>query len=323
MNTSAIEVRNLHQRYDDFEAVRGIAFEVGRGELYALLGTNGAGKTTTLDVLEGYHAPTEGQVRVLGHDPFAQRAEVRHRMGIVLQEAGFYKDLTVAETVDAWRRWTPRAMERGAALERVGLAHRERVRVGGLSGGEKRRLDLALAVLGRPEVLFLDEPTTGLDPEARRNVWSLIRGMVEEGTTVLLTTHYLDEAQHLAHRLAIMHEGRIVTEGTLADVLGERGTRITFRLAAVQPGDLPYDVGQDRRTIRLDGDAYTVETRGPGLRRHRGRCAGVGVRRGGGAGGGLSVLVHDDQREHRRAAGGARLQAAARQRAAHQRSLRG
>jgi ABC-2 type transport system ATP-binding protein len=261
--TAAIEVRNLHQRYDDFEAVRGIAFEVGRGELYALLGTNGAGKTTTLDVLEGYDAPSAGEVRVLGHDPFAQRAEVRHRMGIVLQEAGFYKDLTVAETVDAWRRWTPNALERRQVLERVGLAHRADVRAGQLSGGEKRRLDLALAVLGRPEVLFLDEPTTGLDPEARRNVWDLIRGMVAEGTTVLLTTHYLDEAQQLAERLAIMHAGRIVTEGTLAGVLGGRGTRIMFRLPAVHPSDLPYEPGLGRRSVKLDGDAYTVETRDP------------------------------------------------------------
>ncbi|WP_211370308.1 ABC transporter ATP-binding protein [Nonomuraea turkmeniaca] len=261
--TAAIEVRDLHQRYDDFEAVRGIAFEVARGELYALLGTNGAGKTTTLDVLEGYHAPTEGQVRVLGHDPFAERAEVRHRMGIVLQEAGFYKDLTVAETVDAWRRWTPHALERGAVLERVGLGHRAQVRVEQLSGGEKRRLDLALAVLGRPDVLFLDEPTTGLDPEARRNVWELIKGMVTEGTTVLLTTHYLDEAQQLAERLAIMHAGRIVTEGTLARVLGDRGTRIRFRLPAVRPSDLPYEPGLGLRSIKLDGDAYTVETHEP------------------------------------------------------------
>ncbi|WP_336205955.1 ABC transporter ATP-binding protein [Nonomuraea sp. LPB2021202275-12-8] len=263
MNTTAIEVRDLHQKYGDFEAVRGIDFEVGRGELYALLGTNGAGKTTTLDVLEGYHAPTRGQVRVLGHDPISERAEVRQRMGIVLQEAGFYKDLSVAETVDAWRRWTPRPLGRREVLERVGLAHREAVRVSQLSGGEKRRLDLALAVLGRPEVLFLDEPTTGLDPEARRNVWELVRGMVADGVTVLLTTHYLDEAEQLAQRLAIMNAGRIVTEGTLADVLGERGTRITFRLPAVRPSDLPYAPGLARRSVRLDGEAFTVETHEP------------------------------------------------------------
>ncbi|WP_328807746.1 ABC transporter ATP-binding protein [Nonomuraea antri] len=260
MNTTAIEVHGLHQKYGDFEAVKGIGFEVGRGQLYALLGTNGAGKTTTLDVLEGFHAPTGGRVRVLGHDPFAERAQVRHRIGIVHQEAGFYKDLTVAETIDAWRRWTPHALERREVLGRVGLAHREQVRVSQLSGGEKRRLDLALAVLGRPEVLFLDEPTTGLDPEARRNVWELIRGMVDEGTTVLLTTHYLDEAEQLAHRLAIMHGGRIVTEGTLAEVLGRRGTRITFRLAGFGPADLPYGSDLVKRSVELSGEEFTVET---------------------------------------------------------------
>lgn len=263
VNTTAIEVRDLHQRYEDFEAVRGVSFEVARGELYALLGTNGAGKTTTLDVLEGFRAPTKGQVRVLGHDPLAERAAVRRRMGLVLQEAGFYKDLTVAETVDAWRRWTPGAMDRRAVLDRVGLTHREQVRVGQLSGGEKRRLDLALAVLGRPEVLFLDEPTTGLDPEARRNVWALVREMVAEGVTVLLTTHYLDEAEQLAQRLAIMHAGRIVTEGTLGAVLAGRGTRIAFRLPGVRPGELPYASGPTRRSVRADGEAYTVETDRP------------------------------------------------------------
>lgn len=263
VNTTVIEVRDLHQRYDDFEAVRGISFEVARGELYALLGTNGAGKTTTLDVLEGFHPPTKGQARVLGHDPLTERAAVRQRVGLVLQEAGFYKDLTVAETVDAWRRWTPRALERRHVLERVGLAHREAVRVAQLSGGEKRRLDLALAILGRPEVLFLDEPTTGLDPEARRNVWALVREMVAEGVTVLLTTHYLDEAEHLAQRLAIMHAGRIVTEGTLGDVVAGRGTRIAFRLPGVRPSELPYVPGLTRRSVRADGDAYAVETDEP------------------------------------------------------------
>lgn len=263
MDTTAIEVRNLHQKYGDFEAVKGIGFQVGRGELYALLGTNGAGKTTTLDVLEGYAAPTEGVVRVLGHDPFRERAKVRHRVGIVLQEAGFHKDLTVAETVDAWRRWTPHALARVEVLERVGLVHRQGVRVAQLSGGEKRRLDLALAVLGRPEVLFLDEPTTGLDPEARRNVWELIRGMVADGVTVLLTTHYLDEAEQLAQRLAIMHAGRIVTEGTLAGVLGQRGTRISFRLPGVRPDDLPYAPGPTWREVRHEGESFTVETHDP------------------------------------------------------------
>ncbi|MFC5816115.1 ABC transporter ATP-binding protein/permease [Nonomuraea harbinensis] len=169
----------------------------------------------------------------------------------------------MAETVDAWRRWTPHALGRGEVLDRVGLGHRAAVRVGQLSGGEKRRLDLALAVLGRPEVLFLHEPTTGLDPEARRKVWELVRGMVADGATVLLTTHYLDEAEQLAQRLAIMHDGRIVTEGTLAGVLGERGTRISFRLPGARPGDLPYSPGLARRSVRQDGETFTVETHEP------------------------------------------------------------
>jgi ABC-2 type transport system ATP-binding protein len=236
MNT-AIEVRELHQGYGDFTAVRGVSFAVPPGEVYALLGTNGAGKTTTLDVIEGYRPARSGRVRVLGADPYTERDRIRARIGIVLQDGGFYKDLTVAETVDAWRRWTPSALPRDAALALVRLDGRAKVRVGQLSGGEKRRLDLALAVLGRPQVLFLDEPTTGLDPEARQGVWELIRALVAEGTTVLLTTHYLNEAQRLADRVAIMKAGRIAAEGTVREILARRGPRIAFTLP--MPSELP------------------------------------------------------------------------------------
>ncbi|HZG04009.1 MAG TPA: ABC transporter ATP-binding protein [Streptomyces sp.] len=247
MNTGeqVIEVSGLRRRYgpakgDGFEAVRGISFSVARGELFALLGTNGAGKTSTVELLEGLAEPSGGRVRVLGHDPYRERARVRPRIGVMLQEGGFPSDLTVAETARMWagctsRTWgaSPSAAGRGAvaeALETVGLTGRANVRVKQLSGGERRRLDLATALLGRPEVLFLDEPTTGLDAEGRRETWRLVRELRESGTTVVLTTHYLEEAEQLADRLAIMRAGRIVVSGTPAEVTATRPSRIRFAL---------------------------------------------------------------------------------------------
>ncbi len=242
---SVIEVSGLRRRYgtsgdEGFEAVRGVSFTVRRGEVFALLGTNGAGKTSTVELLEGLARPMEGRVRVLGHDPYEERGAVRPRTGVMLQEGGFPSGLTAAETVLMWAGCTTGARPVAEALELVGLAGRRDVRVKQLSGGERRRLDLALALLGRPEVLFLDEPTTGLDPQARHHTWELVRRLREEGTTVLLTTHYLEEAEALADRLAIMREGRIVTSGTTAEVIGTYPARIRF----VMPvgwfvGDLP------------------------------------------------------------------------------------
>ncbi|SES39542.1 ABC transporter ATP-binding protein [Lentzea albida] len=226
---TAIEVRGLTRRYSGgFEAVRGVSFEVERGEMFALLGTNGAGKTSTVEVVEGLSRPAEGTVRVLGHDPFAERSSVRPRMGVMLQEGGFPPDLTVSEAARMWAGTltSPRPVEE--ALTLVDLVHRASVRVKQLSGGERRRLDLALALLGKPEVLFLDEPTTGLDPESRRNTWELIRSLLRDGVTVLLTTHYLEEAQALADRLAIMHRGRIVAQGTVSEVVDAYPSRISF-----------------------------------------------------------------------------------------------
>ncbi|GGO59719.1 multidrug ABC transporter ATP-binding protein [Streptomyces lasiicapitis] len=256
-----IDVTGLRRSYaGGFEAVRGISFTVGRGELFALLGTNGAGKTSTLELLEGLAEPAGGAVRVLGHDPYQEREAVRPRIGVMLQEGGFPSELTVTETARMWAGCTSGARPVGEALEAVGLAGRGSVRVKQLSGGEKRRLDLAMALIGDPEVLFLDEPTTGLDAEGRRETWNLVRALRERGTTVLLTTHYLEEAEQLADRLAILHEGRIAATGTVADVVASQPSHISFELPeGYLPGDLPplaqlgvsgHDMAGDRILLR-------------------------------------------------------------------------
>lgn len=243
-----IQVDSLRRRYgpqgdSGFEAVRGIDMTVGRGELFALLGTNGAGKTSTLELLEGLEKPTAGRVRVLGHDPYRERDKVRPRIGMMLQDGGFPSDLTVTETGRMWGGIVSGARPLAEVLELVGLASRAHVRVKQLSGGEKRRLDLGLAIIGRPEVLFLDEPTTGMDAEGRQATWQLVRELQSQGTTVLLTTHYLEEAEQLADRLAIMHKGRIVTAGTAAEVTASRPSRIRFTLPpGVPPARLPLAV---------------------------------------------------------------------------------
>ncbi|MFE9771039.1 ABC transporter ATP-binding protein [Streptomyces sp. NPDC005931] len=236
-----IEVTDLRRVYGGgFEAVGGISFSVRRGEIFALLGTNGAGKTSTVELLEGLAAPTGGRVRVLSHDPHTERAAVRPRTGVMLQEGGFPSELTVTETTRMWAGCVSGARSPQEALALVGLTGKARVRVKQLSGGERRRLDLALAVLGDPEVLFLDEPTTGLDAEGRRSTWELVRALRDGGTTVLLTTHYLEEAETLADRLAILHQGRIAATGTPAEVTATQPSRITFELPeSHSPGDLP------------------------------------------------------------------------------------
>ncbi|MEU6181996.1 ABC transporter ATP-binding protein [Streptomyces coeruleorubidus] len=236
-----IEVTDLRRVYGGgFEAVSGISFSVRRGEIFALLGTNGAGKTSTVEVLEGLAAPADGRVRVLGHDPYTDRALVRPRTGVMLQEGGFPSELTVAETARMWAGCVSRARPPAEVLALVGLESKAGIRVKQLSGGQRRRLDLALALLGDPEVLFLDEPTTGLDAEGRRDTWELVSSLRDGGTTVLLTTHYLEEAENLADRLAIMHEGRIATTGTPAEVTAAEPSRISFELPeGYFVGDLP------------------------------------------------------------------------------------
>ncbi|MFF3497024.1 ABC transporter ATP-binding protein [Streptomyces sp. NPDC002795] len=244
-NERVIDVTDLRRVYGDgtksaYEAVSGVSFSVNRGELFALLGTNGAGKTSTVELIEGLAAPAGGRVRVLGHDPYSERERVRPRIGVMLQDGGFPSELTAAETVRMWAGCTSGARPAAEALEMVGLGRRGDVRVKQLSGGEKRRLDLALATLGRPEVLFLDEPTTGLDAEGRQETWELVRRLRAEGTTVLLTTHYLEEAESLADRLAIMHEGRIAATGRVDEVVASQPSHISFELPdGYFVGDLP------------------------------------------------------------------------------------
>jgi ABC-2 type transport system ATP-binding protein len=226
----AIEVRDLRKRYGEVEAVRGISFSVERGEVYGLLGPNGAGKTTTVEILEGYRERSSGEVAVLGRDPARGGRALRERVGIVLQEAGFYPRATVREAVEHFASIYPRPREAAEAIGLVGLGEQADTRVRRLSGGQRRRLDMALALVGAPELVFLDEPTTGFDPAARRSAWQVIRALPGLGTTVVLTTHYLEEAQALADRVAIVKDGRVVAEGPPAELAGARARyRVTYR----------------------------------------------------------------------------------------------
>jgi ABC-2 type transport system ATP-binding protein len=225
----AILVRDLHKRYGSVEAVRGIDFEVARGEVFGLLGPNGAGKTTTVEVLEGYLRRTSGIVSVLGHDPEARSRELRERVGIVPQAGGIYRHLTVREVVAHWARLYPRPRGVDEVLELAGLGDQAGARTRRLSGGQQRRLDFALALVGDPELVFLDEPTTGFDPAARRAAWQTVRQLADLGKTVLLTTHYLDEAQALCDRVAIVKDGRILAEGAPAELGVTARYRVTWR----------------------------------------------------------------------------------------------
>jgi len=230
MTGAAIEVRGLRKAYGDHEAVRGIDFTVRRGEVFGLLGPNGAGKTTTVEILEGYRARSGGEVRVLGLDPGARSQELRERVGIVLQSCGIYRHLTVREAVEHWAALYPAPRSVEETIEVTGLGPSAHKRTRALSGGQQRRLDFALALIGDPELIFLDEPTTGFDPEARRNAWDTVRSLRDLGKTVLLTTHYLDEAQALADRVAIIKDGAILVEGPPAELgVGAARYRVSWR----------------------------------------------------------------------------------------------
>jgi ABC-2 type transport system ATP-binding protein len=230
---AAIEVTALRKRYGDYEALGGIDISVGRGEVFGLLGPNGAGKTTTVEILEGYRERSGGEVSVLGHDPARRALSLRRRIGIVLQSAASYPHITPREALRHWAAMYPHPRDVEEVLALAGLSERADARARTLSGGQLRRLDFALALVGDPELIFLDEPTTGFDPEARRAAWQTIRSLRELGKTIVLTTHYLDEAQALADRVAIIKDGRILAIGPPGE-LGAGGSRyrVSFRDAA-------------------------------------------------------------------------------------------
>jgi ABC-2 type transport system ATP-binding protein len=222
--SNAIVVSDLTKSYDGVEALRGVSFEVRSGEVFGLLGPNGAGKTTTVEILEGYRSRDGGDVSVLGHDPADAPRELREQIGVVLQHSEFHPLLTVRETHQMFAGYYRRPRDVDEVVELVGLAEKRDARVRTLSGGQKRRLDLGVALVGDPDLVFLDEPTTGFDPAARRSAWELIRALRSLGKTILLTTHYLDEAQQLADRVAVIREGRIVSLATPAELIGETRT---------------------------------------------------------------------------------------------------
>ena len=233
----AIQVRDLRKRYGDYEAVRGIDITVQRGEVFGLLGPNGAGKTTTVEILEGYRARTSGEVSVLGHDPARRSIELRRRIGIVLQSGGIYSHITPREALRHWASFYPHPREVEEVLALAGLQDKADERSRRLSGGQLRRLDFALALVGDPELIFLDEPTTGFDPQARRAAWDTVRSLRDLGKTILLTTHYLEEAQALADRVAIVKDGRVLAIGAPRELMarppghppGAASYRVSYR----------------------------------------------------------------------------------------------
>src|SRR3954468_4585577 len=256
---NAIEVRDLRKSYGATEAVRGITFDVVAGEVFCLLGPNGAGKTTSVEIMEGYRLPDSGMVRVLGRDPARGERELRERVGIVLQSTGVQADLSVGELLEMYARYYPHPRAPDEVIELVELDAKRDERVAGLSGGQRRRLDLALALIGDPDLLFLDEPTTGFDPHARRQAWAAIRSLCSLGKTVFLTTHYMDEAQALPDRVAVMAGGRLAAIGPPAQLAGRDSlpSEIRFALpAGVEPSELPALAGD----VLADGAAVLVTT---------------------------------------------------------------
>jgi len=260
MNDSAMEVRNLRKIYGGTAAVDNISFEVARGEIFGLLGPNGAGKTTTVEILEGYRKPDAGSVSVLGMDPLSGGRAYRERIGVVLQEAGFEEQFTPRELIRLHAGYYPRPRAVEDVIGLVGLEEKADSKVKTLSGGQRRRLDLALGIVGDPEMLFLDEPTTGFDPSARRRAWELVDRLRDLGTTILLTTHYLDEAQHLADRVVVIDRGKVIASGTPEALAAGSGaaTVVSFRMPeGVVAGDLPR-VGDD---VGVAGTIVEVRTR--------------------------------------------------------------
>jgi ABC-2 type transport system ATP-binding protein len=284
-----VRVRGLHKSYGDRQVLRGVDLDVHAGEVFALLGPNGAGKTTTVEILEGIRSRTSGEVRVLGEDPGADKRAWRARIGVVPQSTGAYLDLTVGEVVAHFAALYPNPLPVDQVIDMVGLTPQRRAQSQTLSGGQQRRLDVAVGVVGDPDLIFLDEPTTGLDPVARREAWDLVRFFADRGTTTVLTTHYLDEAEALARRAAVIVDGAVVACGTMAELGGRAGaaTSVSFRrdgrlaghaLPTLPEGEVEDHAGMVRvltsepseaLRVLLDWSAAAGEPELPGLRVHR------------------------------------------------------
>ena len=258
----AVSVRGLTKSYGAVEAVRGISFEVPAGEVFALLGPNGAGKSTTVEILEGHRTADSGEVSVLGFDPARSGREFRDRIGIVLQESTVdTSEVTVAEALDTFGAAYRRPRDRDEVIDMVGLAGKANARLKTLSGGQQRRIDMALGLIGDPDLLFLDEPTTGFDPEARRAAWEMIKGLRSLGRTIILTTHYMEEAEYLADRVAVLLDGRIVACAPPSQLLGGETSTVRFRLPAGKgQADLP---GRVATAAEVDEDFVVVSTDRP------------------------------------------------------------
>jgi ABC-2 type transport system ATP-binding protein len=270
MTDDVVTVRGLRKRYGEVDAVNGVDLRIRRGEVFGILGPNGAGKSTTVEILQGHRRRDGGEVTVLGQDPGRASRDWRARVGIVWQDESAAAELTVAETVRHFARYYPRPRDPAEVIGLVGLAEKADARTKALSGGQRRRLDVALGVIGSPELLLLDEPTTGFDPAARRQFWSLIRDLAAEGTTIILTTHYLEEAEALADRLAVIAAGRVVAEGAPASLAGRAQARATVRWT--EPDGTARSTGTDTptRTVgelarRFDGEIPELRVTRPTL----------------------------------------------------------
>jgi ABC-2 type transport system ATP-binding protein len=260
VGTVAVEVVDLHKSYGALEAVRGIDLMVGEGEVFALLGPNGAGKTTTVEILEGFRRRDAGRVSVLGFDPATNDRKLKDQLGIVLQSSGVDPYLTVAETVDMFRGYYPRPRPRDEVLELVGLMDKRDSRVTKLSGGQRRRLDVGVALAGDPRILFLDEPTTGFDPGARRNAWEVIKGLAGLGKTIFLTSHSMDEVQYVADRVVIIAGGKVVAHGSPDTLAGRQKAATSVRFQLAESVDLPERL---RQGARINGGVIELETQDP------------------------------------------------------------
>ncbi len=260
---AAISVRGLRKTYGRRDAVRGVSFDVARGEVFGLLGPNGAGKTTTIEILEGYRPRTDGDVRVLGVDPGKPTRRWRERIGLVLQECELDPNLTVRETVGLFASFYPSPRPVDETIELAGLADHRNDRIGTLSGGQKRRTDVALGIIGDPDLVFLDEPTTGFDPAARRGAWAMIDGLRQLGKTILLTTHYMDEVQHLADRIAILRAGELVAVGTVEEIGSGLPTDAVVRFRLPE-GVTSHEIASvAAMPVDMAGDLVTIHSPDP------------------------------------------------------------